>query len=136
MVAYLVVVSHDSTFELRLVDPCHKVLHVPGGGMISMYSVGKRRAGSPSDEVSRVCDGVWADSDVPLFDELHRLADKQCDQQHVHMLAIPPRRTALTVSAILAMVMITASRRRQNAATVSLFSTSLSLACEVSTPMS
>jgi len=43
---------------------------------------------------------------------------------------------ALTVSAIFDMHMTTASRRRQNAATVSLFSTSLSLADVFSTPIS
>lgn len=44
--------------------------------------------------------------------------------------------TALTVSAILDITMITGSRRRQKAATVSLLSTSLSFAWELRTPMS
>src|SRR3954453_12393794 len=45
-------------------------------------------------------------------------------------------RTALTVSDILFIHMITASRRRQKAVTVSLLSTSLSFEEELSTPMS
>jgi hypothetical protein len=45
-------------------------------------------------------------------------------------------RTALTVCVIFAMTMTTASRLLQSAATVSLLSTSLSFASELSTPMS
>ena len=47
----------------------------------------------------------------------------------------PTKRTALTVSAIFAMHIITARRRLQNAATVSLFSISLSFAEVLSTPI-
>ena len=46
------------------------------------------------------------------------------------------KRTALTVSAIFDMHMTTASLRLQNAATVSLFSMSLSFAVVFNTPMS
>ena len=45
-------------------------------------------------------------------------------------------RTALTVSAIFDIHMMTASRRLQNAATVSLFSMSLSFAVLFNTPIS
>jgi hypothetical protein len=52
------------------------------------------------------------------------------------LVSIAQAHTALTVSDILDMHMNTASRLRQKAATVSLFSTSLSLADEFKTPMS
>jgi hypothetical protein len=52
------------------------------------------------------------------------------------LAGIAQAHTALTVSDILDMHMNTASRLRQNAATVSLFSTSLSFAVEFNTPMS
>ena len=86
----------------------------------------------PCDEKGGVSDSIGANTDVALFDELGGLG--WC----VRVWGGSARglRTALTVSAILLMHMKTARRRRQNAATVSLLSTSLSFACEVRTPMS
>jgi len=51
----LVVVGHDSTLELGRVDPGDVVCHVA------------------SDEEGWICDGIWADTDMALFDEFDRL---------------------------------------------------------------
>lgn len=87
----------------------------------------------PCDEECRIRDGVWSHTDMALFDEFCGL------QQACWWIGDSEggkKRTALTDSAILLMQTKTASRLRQKAATVSLFSMSLSLAWELSTPVS
>lgn len=86
----------------------------------------------PGDEERGISDRIGTDADVTLFDELCGLGWCGC----VGETCTRRVRTALTVSAILLMHMKTAKRRRQNAATVSLLSTSLSFACDVRSPMS
>lgn len=80
-----------------------------------------------------ICDVVGPYAHMSLLYEFYGLHTfmRQTTQHHKHKL-----RTALTVSAIFNVTIITASRLRQNAATVSLFSTSLSFADVFSTPMS
>ena len=88
---------------------------------------------SPCDKECRIRDGVWSDTDMTLFDEFRSL------QQACWWIGANEdgeRHTALTVSDILLMQTNTASRLRQKAETVSLFSRSLSFAWELSTPMS
>lgn len=72
---------------------------------------------------------------MPLFDEFYSLIGHASDKTGGGRVEQRPP-TALTVSAILDITMMTGSRLRQKAATVSLLSTSLSFACELRTPMS
>lgn len=88
----------------------------------------------PCNEECRICDSVRAHSNVSLLNKFNSL-DPSRIQKKGHSARFVAR-TALTVSAIFDMHMKTANLRLQNAATVSLLSTSLSFAEVFSTPMS
>jgi hypothetical protein len=88
---------------------------------------------SPRDKISWVGNVIRSNTDMALLDKLNCLISGENGTSHGLKKGMP---TALTVSAIFEVTMMTARRRLQNAATVSLLSTSLSFACELRTPMS